>query len=105
MRLRAFATGVGAFMLLLALYFGIVGLVSGRQYALDQFASYWYFLLGLAAGFGIQMGLYTYLKRLVAHPNASKKVVAVSGTTSTAAVQSSRSSDWHRRSSAGRRRW
>ena len=88
MRLRAFATGVGAFMLLLALYFGIVGLVSGRQYALEQFASYWYFLISLAAGFGIQMGLYAYLKRLVAHPSASKSVVAVSGTTSTAAMVS-----------------
>jgi len=88
MRLSAFAIGAGAFMLLLALYFGIVGLVSGRQYALEQFASYWYFLVGLAGGFGIQMGLYAYLKRLVAHPGVSTKVVAVSGTTSTAAMVS-----------------
>lgn len=45
-------------------------------------------LISLAAGFGIQMGLYAYLKRLVAHPSASKSVVAVSGTTSTAAMVS-----------------
>ncbi len=86
MKLRAFATGAAAFALLLALYFLLVGLVSGLEYALDQFATYWYFLVALAAGFGIQMGLYTFLKGLVAQPSASRKVVAVSGTTSTAAM-------------------
>ena len=86
MKLRAFATGAVAFALLLALYFLLVGLVSGFEYALEQFATYWYFLVALAAGFGAQMGLYTYLKRLVANSSASKKVVAVSGTTSTAAM-------------------
>ena len=86
MKLRAFATGAVAFALLLALYFLLVGLVSGFEYALEQFATYWYFLVALAAGFGAQMGLYTYLKRLVANSSALKKVVAVSGTTSTAAM-------------------
>ena len=86
MKLRAIVTGAAAFVLMLALYFLLVGLVSGREFALEQFTSYWYFLVSLAAGFGIQMGLYTYLKRLVADPSASKKVVAVSGTTSTAAM-------------------
>ena len=86
MKLRAIVTGAAAFVLMLALYFLLVGLVSGREYALDQFTTYWYFLVSLAAGFGIQMGLYAYLKRLVADPSASKKVVAVSGTTSTAAM-------------------
>ena len=86
MKLRASATGAVAFALLLALYFLLVGLVSGFEYALEQFATYWYFLVALAAGFGAQMGLYTYLKRLVANSSALKKVVAVSGTTSTAAM-------------------
>ena len=86
MKLRAFATGAVAFALLLGLYFLLVGLVSGGEYALEQFATYWYFLVALAAGFGVQMGLYTFLKRLVAQPSASKKVVAVSGTTSTVAM-------------------
>jgi Cu+-exporting ATPase len=88
MRLRAVATGATASAVLLALYFLLVGLLSGLPYAVEQFTTYWYFLVSLAAGFGIQMGLYTYLKRLVVHPNASKKVVAVSGTTSTAAMVS-----------------
>jgi Cu+-exporting ATPase len=88
MRLTAFAAGAAAFVVLLALYFLLVGLVSGREYAIEQFSTYWYFLVSLAAGFGIQMGLYAYLKRLVAHPGATKKVVAVSGSTSTVAMLS-----------------
>ena len=88
MKTRAVATGAAAAALLLALYFVLVGLLSGRDYAIEQFATYWYFLVSLAAGVGVQIGLYTYLKRLVAHPDASKKVVAVSGTTSTAAMVS-----------------
>jgi len=80
--------GVGACALMLAIYFGAVGLISGMDFALDQFAKYWYFILLLALGFGVQVGLYTYLKNLAGHHRASGKVVAVSGTTSTAAMVS-----------------
>ena len=75
-------------MLLLAVYFGIVSLVSGMNFALDQFSKYWYFIVALAIGFGIQVGLYTHLKNLVGQHGVSGKVVAVSGTTSTAAMVS-----------------
>jgi len=87
--LRPLEFGAGAFVLLLSVYFGVVGLVSGMDFALDEFAKFWPFLLALALGFGIQVGLYVYLKDLVAHHHgASGKVVAVSGTTSTAAMVS-----------------
>ena len=79
---------MGACVLLLAIYFGVVGLISGMDFALDQFAKFWYFMVPLALGFGIQVGLYTYLKNLVGQHGASGKVVAVSGTTSTAAMVS-----------------
>jgi Cu+-exporting ATPase len=85
-RLKALAIGGVASLALLVVYFALVGLVSGLDYTLEQFATYWPFLVALAAGFGIQIGLYSYLKRLVARPGASKGVVAVSGTTSTAAM-------------------
>ena len=73
---------------LLLLYFAIVTLVSGFKFALSQFESYWYFLVSLAIGFGIQVGLYTYLKYLVRKSNAvmKDKTVAVTGTTSTLAM-------------------
>lgn len=80
--------GAGALTLLLAIYFGVVGLISGMSFALEQFATFWYFIVPLAFGFGIQVGLYTYLKNLVGLHGASGKVVAVSGTTSTAAMVS-----------------
>lgn len=85
---RPLQFGIGAFALLLAIYFGVVSLISGVGFALEQFATFWYFILPLSLGFGIQVGLYTYLKNLVGQHGASGKVVAVSGTTSTAAMVS-----------------
>ena len=86
--IRPIQFGTGAFVLLLAIYFGVVSLISGMNFALEQFAKFWYFIVPLALGFGIQVGLYTYLKNLVGQHGASGKVVAVSGTTSTAAMVS-----------------
>lgn len=86
--IRPLEFGAGAFVLLLAIYFGVVSLISGMDFALEQFAKFWYFILPLALGFGIQVGLYTYLKNLVGRHGMSGKVVAVTGTTSTAAMVS-----------------
>ena len=80
--------GAFASLILLSIYFIIVSLVSGWDFMLDQFAQYWYFVVSLAVGFGIQVGLYSYLKEAMKrkHATASGKVLAVSGTTSTAAM-------------------
>src|SRR3989338_10811059 len=86
--IKPLQAATGAFVLLLIIYFGVVSLISGANFALDQFASFWYFIVPLALGFGIQVGLYTYLKNLVGQHGSSGKVVAVSGTTSTAAIVS-----------------
>lgn len=86
--IRPLQFGAGALVLLLAIYFGVVSLISGVEFALEQFSIFWYFIVPLALGFGIQVGLYTYLKNLVRQHGASGKVVAVSGTTSTAAMVS-----------------
>ena len=85
---KSIGLGFFAFMLMLAIYFSVVGLVSGFDFTLEQFEKFWYFIVILALGFGIQVGLYTYLKNLVGQHGASGKVVAVSGTTSTAAMVS-----------------
>lgn len=78
-------TGTAA---LLAVYFSVVILISGWSFALDQFARFWYFIVSLAVGFGIQIGLYAYLKNAVRQKNGSGGVLAVSGTTSTVAMLS-----------------
>ena len=71
---------------LLGVYFAVVGIISGSAYALEQFSAFWYFIVSLALGFGIQVGLYSYLRDALQQGEGSGKVVAVSGTASTAAM-------------------
>ena len=71
---------------LLGVYFVILTVVSGWEFTVSQFLDFWYFIVSLAAGFGIQIGLYSYLRNAVRGMDMSGKVVAVSGTTSTAAM-------------------
>ena len=78
--------GVLASIILLGVYFAILTLVSGWSFAQSQFASYWYFIVSLTVGFGIQIALYQYIKGLVHNGQGMGKVVGVSGTTSTAAM-------------------
>ena len=78
--------GILASVILLGVYFAILSLVSGWDYALDQFYDFWYFIVSLALGFGIQIALYQYIKNLVHSGQGMGKVVGVSGTTSTAAM-------------------
>ncbi len=78
--------GILASTILLIVYFAVLTFVSGWNFAQNQFASYWYFIVSLAIGFGIQIGLYQYIKSLVHNGQGMGKVVGVSGTTSTAAM-------------------
>ncbi len=84
----AIRNGVMATLILLIIYSIVVSLVSGYEFMLDQFSQFWYFTVSLAIGFGIQVGLYTYLKNAIRNNHASGRVLAVSGTTSTAAMVS-----------------
>ena len=86
MAMKAGGAGILAFSLLLGMYFGVLTLVSGWEFTLGQFAAFWHFTVALAVGFGVQVGLYTYLRRITRHDNAAGKVAAVSGGTSTAAM-------------------
>lgn len=83
---RAIVYGVVGMASLLGIYFAILAAVSGWEFTLSQFFDFWYFIISLAAGFGIQIGLYSYLRNAVRSMDMSGKVVAVSGTTSTAAM-------------------
>jgi Cu+-exporting ATPase len=84
--MKPLAAGAVAFLAMLAVYFGVLTLVSGWSFTVSEFARFWYFVVALAAGFGIQIGLYTALKQQLAHHHAGGKLVAASGTTSTAAM-------------------
>lgn len=84
--MRPMLIGLAAAVLLLAVYFSVLTLVSGPEFALEQFGQFWYFIVSLAAGFGIQIGLFARLRIVTRHTDNSGKVVAVSGGASTAAM-------------------
>ena len=79
--------GFLAASLLLIFYFAIVTLISGWDFAQSQFFKYWYFILTLSLGFGIQVALYFYLRDR-SRQHIPKKVLATSGSTSAAAMVS-----------------
>lgn len=81
--LRAALIGVVS---LLAVYFTVLTLVSGWEFTVQQFRDFWYFVVSLALGFGLQVGIFIFLKTITRHGDGSGKVVAVSGATSTGAM-------------------
>ena len=75
--------GMGAAIVLVVIYFAIVSFISGWGFAKGQFSQFWYFVITLAVGFGIQVGLYSYLRSMI---SVSPRIVATTGATSTAAM-------------------
>lgn len=84
--LNAVLKGFISILILLGVYFLILTLVSGWEFTAEQFIDYWYFILSLAFGFGIQIGLFVYLKNAIHGKNLPKGVLATTGTTSTLAM-------------------
>lgn len=78
--------GAAACAALLAFYFAIVGALSGLEFALSEFRRYWFYLVPLAVGFGLQVSLYVAIRRSVMSAARTNAVVATSGTTSAAAM-------------------
>ncbi|TAL49224.1 hypothetical protein EPN83_01655 [Patescibacteria group bacterium] len=87
MKIQSAFKGILAALSLLALYFAVVTLISGWAFALEQFTRFWYFIVSLTLGFGIQIGLYSYLKNAIRR-SVPKGAVVASGTTSTVATLS-----------------
>ncbi len=72
--------GVGAGALLLLLYAGVITLAQGTQHMLEQTAKLWYWLAILAVGFGIQAGLFSFIRQALRERRASATAsVAASG--------------------------
>jgi len=74
--------------LLLGAYFGALTLISGWSFTVSQFSEFWFYVLPLAAGFGLQVALYMRLREILHASADSRAVMAASGTTSTAAMVS-----------------
>src|SRR3990167_6283609 len=75
--------GVAASALLLFLYFSIVGLLQGMNYAVTRFIELWYFMVPLVIGFGIQIGLFSCIHSAA---KAGGKAAAASGGMSTGSM-------------------
>ena len=59
---RHIIIGVSASVLLLLVYMGIITLAEGIEHALDQTATLWYWVTALVIGFGIQAGLFSFIR-------------------------------------------
>lgn len=70
-------------MLLLALYFLILTLANSFSHAQEQFQLLWYWILTLVIGFGLQAGLYSYIRQEIRQRKikaaASKELAASAG--------------------------
>ncbi len=80
--------GLIASFSLLALYFGILSLANSFSHAIEQFSQMGYWILLLVAGFGLQVGLYFFIRasfrlKQMASPTAA---VATSGGISTGSM-------------------
>ena len=77
--------GIGAAVLLLLIYLGIITLAQGLSHAISQTQLLWYWVLALAAGFGTQAALYSYLRQGIRSKGATASV-ATSGGVSTGSM-------------------
>jgi Cu+-exporting ATPase len=80
--------GALASLTMLGIYFAALSAVSGWSFTVSEFARFWLYVVALALGFGIQIGLYVHLRQQLMHHHGGGKLVAASGTTSTAAMLS-----------------
>lgn len=83
---RPVGVGMLSFGLLLSAYFGVLSIVSGWSFTVSQFSEFWYYIVLLGAGFGVQVALYTRLRLLLRQARDAGTVMAATGTTSTAAM-------------------
>lgn len=80
---KFFIIGVAGSLGLLVLYFAVLTLANSFSHAISQFSQFWYWILILAAGFGTQVGLYTFIKT---RQKVSGGILAASGSVSTGSM-------------------
>jgi hypothetical protein len=82
--------GLAGAVFLTALYYGIVSWVESPEHALELFWEERWIVIPIILGFGVQMGLYTILKKRLFIPVASAgpsgALTGMGGTTSTVAM-------------------
>ncbi len=80
---RHMLIGIGAATLLIMVYLGLITLAQDFTHALKQTAELWYWVLALAGGFGIQAGLFSFIRHGMSERRAATTgSVAASGSVS-----------------------
>ena len=85
----AVVIGLAAALVLLALYMVLVSIANSPAHALDVLGGDRYFVAAIASGFGVQAGLYAYVRLALANATAARSsgALTAAGTgTSTAAM-------------------
>src|SRR3989338_11357177 len=77
--------GLAASSLLLAFYFVVASLLGGVSFALDNFVKLWYWMIPLVVGFGVQIGMFFYVKSEM-HKKATGTAAASTGASETSMV-------------------
>lgn len=72
-------------LLLLLFYFIVSSLLGGFQFAIDNFIKLWYWMIPLVVGFGIQIGMFFYIKDEM-HKKATGSAMASTGVSATSMV-------------------
>ncbi len=87
-RVRVAVNGAAAATALFLIYFVVVSLTQGYAHAVDEFLSFAYLMVPLAAGFGLQVSLFTYARHYttVAAGHASASVGASGGVSAASMV-------------------
>lgn len=83
---KPFVYGILSGVALLMFYFLLMTITSSYSNAVEQFIDMWYLLIFLIIGFGIQIGLYTYVRNWHYINNEAKASVAASTGISTTSM-------------------
>lgn len=82
--MKPYLYGLFASLGLLGLYSTTMTVLSGWSATVEQFQALWYLMVPLAAGFGIQVGLYTKLK--TAMKQKANAALATGGTSASVSM-------------------
>lgn len=83
---KEYLYGVTASISMLIVYFAVLTLSESFEHAITQFASMWYWLAILVAGFGLQVGLYFHVKHYGKNMHNAKMEVTAAGSMSTGSM-------------------
>lgn len=81
---RSVIVGIAASVTLLSLYFAIVTLAQDFNHAAQTFKDLWYWITALVTGFGVQGGLYYYIRASLTTKGSTASVAACGGMSTTA---------------------